>query len=104
MNEATDTHAHPGAMLYLIVAGFLVVLTAMELTVFYVHALKPVLVPVLLVLAVAKFALVALFYMHLRYDSRILSAVLAFPLLIAVMLTVSLLMLFAYLSNHMASG
>ena len=38
----------------------------MEITVFYVHALRPVLVPVLIVLGAAKFALVAMFYMHLE--------------------------------------
>ena len=52
---------HPGAATYIIVAAFLFVLTAMEVTVFYVHALRPVLVPLLLVLAAAKFVLVAMF-------------------------------------------
>ncbi|HYB92179.1 MAG TPA: cytochrome C oxidase subunit IV family protein [Candidatus Binataceae bacterium] len=92
--------AHPGAAVYVIVAVFLAALTAMELTVFYVSALKTVLVPVLLVLAAAKFALVAMFYMHLRYDSWLLSGVLLFPLIIATVLLISLLFLFAYLAQH----
>lgn len=103
MNGQVESQAHPGAAVYVIVAGFLVVLTAMELTVFYVQALKPVLVPVLLILAAAKFALVAMFYMHLKYDSRIFSAIFFLPMLMAVILTVALLMLFVYLSHHPAA-
>ena len=111
MSEATQTinpHAqaevphHPGVGIYLMVAVFLVVLTAMEITVFYVPALKTVLVPVLLILAAAKFALIAMFFMHLKYDSWTLSGIFIFPLMIAALLTAALLMLFAYLSHHLA--
>jgi cytochrome c oxidase subunit 4 len=93
---------HPGASTYLIIAAFLIVLTVMEITVFYVHPLRPVLVPVLLVLAAAKFALVAMFYMHLKYDGWLLSAIFMFPLIAAMILLAALIMLFAYLSHHMA--
>jgi cytochrome c oxidase subunit 4 len=92
---------HPGAGIYVIVAAFLCVLTAMEITVFYVPALKTVIVPVLLVLAAAKFALIAMFFMHLKYDSWMLSSFFLFPLLMAFILLSALLMLFAYLSHHM---
>ena len=111
MSEATQTiepHGqagavhHPSVGIYLMVAVFLVVLTAMEITVFYVPALKTVIVPVLLALAAAKFALIAMFFMHLRYDSWTLSGIFIFPLVIATLLLVSLLMLFSYLSHHLA--
>ena len=92
---------HPGPGIYVIVAAFLCVLTAMEITVFYVPALKDVIVPVLLVLAAAKFALIAMFFMHLKYDSWMLSAYFLMPLLFAFFLLFALLMLFAYLSHHM---
>jgi len=106
--EAAATHGHgaephhPGTGIYIIVAAFLCVLTAMEITVFYVPALKTVIVPVLLVLAAAKFALIAMFFMHLKYDSWILSSLFGFPLLFALFLLASLMMLFAYLAHHMA--
>ena len=111
MSEATQTiepHAqadavhHPGVGIYLMVAVFLVVLTGMEITVFYVPALKTVIVPVLMILAAAKFALIAMFFMHLKYDSWTLSGIFIFPLVIAALLSASLLMLFAYLSHHLA--
>ena len=106
MSDVAEVHGgqvhHPGAATYLIIAAFLIVLTAMEITVFYVHALRPVLVPVLIVLAAAKFALVAMFYMHLKYDGWMLTGVFVFPLIIATILMVSLILLFTYLSHHMA--
>jgi cytochrome c oxidase subunit 4 len=86
--------AHAGTRTYLVVAAFLVVLTAMEVLVFYVAALAQALVPILVVLAVAKFALVAMFYMHLRFDARLFTHVFAFSLTIAVGLGLSLLWLF----------
>jgi cytochrome c oxidase subunit 4 len=106
MSDIADTHTeqvhHPGAATYLIIAVFLVILTAMEITVFYVHALRPVLVPVLIVLGAAKFALVAMFYMHLKYDGWLLTGVFVFPLMIAAVVLISLILLFAYLANHLA--
>ena len=106
MSDVAEVHVgevrHPGAATYLIIAAFLLILTAMEITVFYVHALRPVLVPVLIVLAAAKFALVAMFYMHLRYDGWLLTGVFVFPLMIATVLLISLILLFTYLSHHMA--
>ena len=111
MSEATQTMDsdaqtgaahHPGVGIYVMVAVFLVVLTGMEITVFYVPALKAVIVPVLMILAAAKFALIALFFMHLRYDSWTLSGIFIFPLVIAALLAASLLMLFAYQSHHLA--
>ena len=87
--------AHPGTMVYVIVALFLTVLTAMEVTAFYVHALKPVLLPVLLSLSAAKFVLVAMFYMHLKFDRWGYSAIFVVQLLFAAAVIVSLGLLFA---------
>ncbi len=72
--------AHVSNTVYLIVGGFLVVLTAMEITVSYVHALRPVMVPILVVLAIAKFALIAMFFMHLRYEKWAVNTAFVFPL------------------------
>jgi len=86
---------HPGTGTYLIVAAFLTVLTAMEVTAFYVRALKPVLVPVLLSLSAAKFALVVMFYMHLKFDRWPYGAIFFFQLFFAAVVIVSLSLLFA---------
>ncbi len=92
--------AHISNSVYLIVGGFLVVLTAMEITVAYVHALRPVMVPILVVLAIAKFALIAMFFMHLRYEKWAVNTIFVFPLTIALGVFLSLMGLFLYLSHH----
>ncbi len=96
-----NEQAHISNTVYLIVGGFLIVLTAMEITVAYVHALRPVMVPILVVLAIAKFALIAMFFMHLRYEKWIVNIEFLFPLTIALGVFGSLIGLFLYLSHHM---
>jgi cytochrome c oxidase subunit 4 len=64
---------HPTAMTYIQVGAILAVVTAVEVAVYYVDVLEGALVAILLVLSAMKFALVALWFMHLRFDSPILS-------------------------------
>ncbi len=86
--------AHPTAEVYLRVAAVLVILTVLEVGMFYVPAFHPVLVPVLLVLSAAKFTLVVMFYMHLKADSTFFTFLFGAPLLLAVAVMVALLFLF----------
>ena len=86
--------AHPTADVYLRVAAVLVVLTVLEVGVFYVPAFHPVLVPTLLVLSAAKFSLVVMFYMHLKADSAFFTFLFGAPLLLAAVVLVALLLLF----------
>jgi len=72
------------------VAAILTVITALEFAAIYIRALTPILVPLLLVMSAAKFILVVLFFMHLRYDSRLLATVFFGPLVIAIGLVVAL--------------
>jgi cytochrome c oxidase subunit 4 len=85
---------HPGARQYLGVAAVLLVVTAVEVAVYYVPAMRPVLVPALLTLAVVKFSLVALFFMHLRMDGRLFAWLFVTPLAIATLLILALMKLF----------
>jgi len=103
MSDDTDIEkerAHISSSVYLIVGGFLIVLTAMEITVAYIHALRPVMVPILVILAIAKFALIAMFFMHLRYEKWVVNTMFVFPLTIALGVFISLMGLFLYLSHH----
>jgi heme/copper-type cytochrome/quinol oxidase subunit 4 len=104
---ATHEHAHPGPALYLKIAVILFVMTALEVLAFEVshragwplHALvEPLHNPILIILSAAKFALVAMFYMHLKQDSKIFTGLFVFPLIIATVVILALLMLFAYLA------
>ena len=102
-------HAHQTAGLYAKVGLILFVLTALEVGLYEVtygghagpsaRAIMPFFVPLLLLLSAAKFALVAMFYMHLKQDSKLFSGVFVFPLIIAIVVIVSLMILMSY---HMA--
>ncbi len=73
--EAAPAHerAHPGPLEYIKIGGLLAFVTAVEVAVYYISALEDVLVPILVVLSATKFTLVALWFMHLRFDSRLFS-------------------------------
>jgi len=96
MHEAgsVERPGHPTAEVYLRVGAVLVILTVLEVGVFYVPAFRAVLVPVLLVLSAAKFTIVVMFYMHLKADSRFFTFLFGVPLLLAVGVMVALLFLF----------
>jgi len=84
-------HATVGT--YVKVAAILTLITGLEVGVIYIRRLAPVVVPLLLVMAAAKFALVALFFMHLRYDRRVLTALFVGSLLMALLLAMALMTL-----------
>ncbi len=101
-----DDHAHPGWKTYVTVAVILFALTALEVAAYeiaernmpgsfgqFVHGMV---VEILLVLSAAKFALVAMFYMHLKQDSKIFSSLFVFPIIIAAVIILALFALFAY--------
>jgi cytochrome c oxidase subunit IV len=90
-------HEHPGAKVYLGIAVVLTVITAIEVAVFYVPALASVLVPILLVLSALKFALVAMWYMHLKFDHKLFSWLFVVPMILATAVIVALMALFGAL-------
>ena len=69
--EAHAPHrAHPSAKEYVRIGVILAVLTALEVATYYFDVSHAILIPTLYVLAVLKFVLVALWFMHLRFDDR----------------------------------
>ncbi|RMH13129.1 MAG: cytochrome C oxidase subunit IV [Gemmatimonadetes bacterium] len=79
------------------IAIILTVITAVEVAVFYIPALHPVLPPVLLILSAAKFALVVMFFMHLKFDSKVFSGVFLAGLAIATFMVSALFLLYHWL-------
>ena len=57
---------------------------------------KEMIVEILLVLSAVKFALVAMFYMHLKQDSKLFSGLFVFPIILAIGMVLALLGLFVY--------
>jgi cytochrome c oxidase subunit 4 len=69
--EALTRHReHPSAKEYIRIGVILAVLTALEVTSYYVDVNTSVLIPTLFCLAFVKFVLVVLWFMHLRFDDR----------------------------------
>ena len=93
MTEERRGGEHATVGTYVRVALVLTAVTALEVGVIYVRQLAPIIVPLLLAMSAAKFALVVLFYMHLRYDSRVLTFVFVGPLILATSLAVALMTL-----------
>ena len=91
-------HAHPQARQYMVIASILTIITIVEVAIFYIQAIRqgPLLAPILLTLSSVKFAMVVMFYMHLKFDARLFSALFVGPLVIAAGLIVALLFLFGH--------
>ncbi len=74
-HQVTEDHSeevhtgHPTPFTYFKVAITLSVITAIEFGIFYVEWIGHAIIPILTLLSAAKFLLVAMFYMHLRYDN-----------------------------------
>ncbi len=104
-SHAAPAAAHaPGAghatvQTYITVAVVLGLLTAIEIGALYVPGIPShALVALLLVFSVIKFGLVVAFFMHLRYDNKLLTALFVGPLIIAMAMILALMALFgAYL-------
>ncbi len=64
-------HAHPSSLVYVRIAIVLAIITLIEVVIYYIPTIRPVLVPALLVLSLAKFLMVVGYFMHLRFDSRL---------------------------------
>ena len=90
---AHPAEGHATVATYIKVAVILTLITAMEFSAIYIRQLTPILVPLLLVMSAAKFALVVLFFMHMRYESRVLSFVFSGSLLVAIGIALALMTL-----------
>jgi caa(3)-type oxidase subunit IV len=86
------TRKHPN---YLAVWGGLFLLTVVEVTAVYLRIPRHLLVLALLLLAAWKALLVALYFMHLRFEPKRLALIAMTPLPLGVILVVAVLQEFA---------
>lgn len=93
MSEHGSPQGHASVATYVKVAIVLTVITALEVGIIYMRRLAPIVVPLLLTMSAAKFTLVVLFFMHLRYDPRPLRVLFTGPLIIAGALAIALMTL-----------
>ena len=80
---ATKAHAHPN---YMAIFWWLAILTVIELAVVFMPLGKMTIGTLLCALALAKAALVAAYFMHLKFETKTLTWIALTPLTIAVLL------------------
>src|SRR5581483_11499173 len=97
-NADTDVHAmgevheHPTWKQYKWVALILMLITIVEVWVYYTPFKEsPLFAPVLLIMSAVKFTIVVAFYMHLKYDHKLFKALFTGPLIIAISTLLALL-------------
>jgi cytochrome c oxidase subunit 4 len=90
-------HEHPTWKQYKWVALILTVITIVEVWAYYIPSFvaSALFLPALLIMSAAKFIIVVMFYMHLKYDHKLFRALFTGPLIIAVATLIGLLFLLA---------
>lgn len=93
--EAEELSHHPQPKQYVVVALVLAIVTAAEVAIYYVSALEDVLVPMLIAFSLIKFILVALWFMHLRFDSRLFRRLFVTGIILAMVIFTIVLVFFS---------
>jgi cytochrome c oxidase subunit 4 len=92
MSTETETHTehghdehddHPSDAKYIQIALILGAITAAEVAASYIDIGK-LFVPALVIMMTAKFAIVALFFMHLKFDNNLLTRVFVSGIVLAI--------------------
>ena len=94
--EAVAHTGHPTPATYFKVAMILSILTAIEVAIFYVTQLSYAIIPILAILSIGKFALVVMYYMHLKFDSKIFTGMFFFGMMVATGVIFALMALFGW--------
>jgi cytochrome c oxidase subunit IV len=100
---AHDQHTHPGPGKYWLIFVILFVLTAIEIGLYYMEVAhwvsRAFAIPTLIALSTVKFVLVAMYYMHLKYDSKAFTGMFAFPLMLGALVIGGLFLLYHVLPH-----
>ncbi len=93
-HEAGHGADHATDRTYIRVAIILSIITAVEVIIYYMPSVRPVLVPALIVLSLAKFLAVIGYFMHLKYDSKIFRYMFLAGLVVSLAVYLALLVMF----------
>jgi cytochrome c oxidase subunit IV len=99
--HAADAKPHVGWKQYVMVGVVLAIITGMEVAAVELDVVPAgVVIPLLLALTAAKFFLVVLFFMHLKYDHPLFGRVFWAPLFLSVLVVIGLILLFHVLPTY----
>jgi len=91
---------HPDSSQYIVVGIILAVFTAVEVAISFATVPAGVAVPSLIILTILKFALVVLWFMHLRFDSGWFRRLFLFGLVIALAVYAATISLMLYAGGN----
>lgn len=91
VEEAVLGEGHISPATYVKVGLILSFITGVEVAFFYLDLADGALIGILLALSIMKFVLVALWFMHLRFDNRILSTLFTVGIVLAILLFIVVL-------------
>ena len=85
VHSGGDAHAerHPGPLEYIQIGTVLAVITGIEVAIYYMGISHTLLVVALLVFSAAKFSLVVLWFMHLKFDHPLFSTMFVMGFMLA---------------------
>lgn len=91
-----DGHNHPTEWFYVKIAIFLAIITVIEVAIYYIDWFHTTgaLVPTLIVLSAVKFYTVVAFFMHLKFDHKLLTFWMVFGLFLGGGIIITLMVLF----------
>ena len=94
---------HASVKTYVMIGVVLTLITAIEVAIFYIPGMTESawLAPLLIGMSAAKFAIVVMFYMHLKFDHRLFSIAFFAPMVLAVTVVISLIILFKVLPQYL---
>jgi cytochrome c oxidase subunit IV len=90
--------AHPEPRDYVRIFFVLLLITLVEVSTYYVKPPRSVLIPVLLTFTIVKFTLVVLWFMHLKFDSRLYARLFLMGIAFALTLYLIVLLIFGVFS------
>jgi cytochrome c oxidase subunit IV len=92
-HDAHDEH-HASPADYVRIAVILSIITLVEVFIYYLPSMRPVLVPILLVLSIVKFLAVVGYFMHLKNDKRLFRMTFAAALVLSLAVFLAMLAMF----------
>lgn len=91
MHSQNQSAPHVSTATYWKVGGILAVLTALEVAVIYIDALQGILGFLLVLIGLLKFLLVAMYFMHLKFDTPVYARFFAFGFVLAVVVMLAVI-------------
>lgn len=85
-----DNHGHPSLNAYVRIAIVLGIITAIEVAIYYIPAFEGVLVPLLIALSAVKFVIVVGYFMHLKFDDKMLTFIFSAALIASMAIFIGL--------------